>query len=393
MIARLLPALALFVALLAGCGKDEAAKPAGPPATFCKDGDRVCKGNYLATCSGGGTAYTLVFCGDKTCNGGECKTPVCPKNQKTCDSKTAVLQCPADGLTEPTTLVKCKTSSPVENCTDGACLPSACKADEARCGDKTLFVCTKGLWAQTACASNQYCDVASKSCKDRACTPTQQQCKDSKTYQLCDAAGAAWTDKACPAGEGCFDGVCHTIVASAAGAKDASTGGTTDAPSGETSDSVSIGTGDTLVKPKKDIDLGLPDVFKVTLGDAKAAGANDQELSMDFPSASYLAVLKALQISGNKDNIIIEVQIGPVEAFQTGTFSQVGGEASETLISMGDGSGRAGGKHPWQAADYDVEITTFEDSGGRVIGTFSAELVNGKQKKYLKNGVFDIKRN
>ncbi|MBM4344793.1 MAG: hypothetical protein FJ100_15610 [Deltaproteobacteria bacterium] len=393
MFARTFWTAAACLGMLAHCGKEEAAKPAGPPATFCKDGDRVCKGNYQATCTGGGTAYSLVFCGDKSCQGGQCVATVCPKNQKTCDGKAAVLQCPADGLTEATTLVKCKAANPIEACNDGVCLPNACKADEARCGDKTLFVCTKGIWALTPCASNQYCDAAAKACKDRSCQPAQQQCKDGKTYQVCDAMGATWSDKPCPGGEGCFDGVCHTIVAAAAGAKDASSGGTADAPSGETSDSVSIGTGDTLVKPKKDIDLGVPDVFKVTLGDTKAAGPGDQELSMDFPGASFLPVLKALQISGNKDNIIIEVQIGPIEDFQTGTFSQVGGEAGETLVSMGDGSGRAGGKHPWQSADYDIELTTFEDSGGRVIGKFSAELVNGKQKKYLKNGVFDIKRN
>lgn len=393
--------LLLMSLAMANCAKEPVAAPAGPPTTFCKDGDRVCKGNYSATCTGGGTAYALTFCGDKTCQGGECRDTLCPKNQLTCDGQTAVLKCPADGMTSATTSQKCKTSSPAEKCSDGACLPNACHGGDAtkkadvKCGDKTLFVCTKGVWVQTACGSVQFCDTATAACINRVCTPTAQQCKDAKVAQVCDDRGAGWVDQVCAATEGCYDGVCRITLASSGNAKDASTGGSQDAAVGEVSDSVAVGTGDTLVKPPKDIDFGIPDVFKVTISAGKTPTAEEKELNLDFPSASYLPVLKALQISGNKDNLLVEIQLGAVEDFQTGTFSTAGGEAGDTKVGMSDGTGRAGGAHPWQAVEYDIEIITFEDAGGRIVGKFSAELLNSstKKKAYLTNGTFDIKRN
>lgn len=390
-------AFALPLALALACGSKEPVKPAGPPATFCKDGEQVCKGNYLATCTGGGTAYSLLFCGaSKTCSGGKCADTVCAKGQVTCDGKTAVLKCPDDGLTAPATLQKCKTSNPAESCNDGACLPNTCNNGDVRCGDKTLFTCTQGVWVQTTCGSSQFCDTAGKKCSDRLCTPTEAKCKDSKTAQTCTSTGGGWTDKACAANEGCYDGVCHVTVASAAGSKDSSVTGTPDAPAGETSDSVSIGTGDTLVKPKKDIDVGVPDVFKVTFSKTKTPGAGDPEIKMDFPAANFLPVLKSLQISGDKDLYKVEIDLGPVEEFQTGTFSTVGAEAGDTKIYINDGS-QDQTKVQWlyAATDYDIEITAFEDVGGRITGKFSAEMVNtvDKSKAYLTNGVFDIKRN
>ena len=50
----------------------------------------------------------------------------------------------------------------------------------------------------------------------------------------------------------------------------------------------------------------------------------------------------------------------------------------------------------WKSADYDMELTDFgELSSGRIVGTFSAELMNQVDKTtkaYLVGGKFDIQR-
>jgi len=397
----ILPLLALVVAALA-CSE---VKPApAPPTTFCKDGERVCKGNNVAECTGGGKAYKVTFCGAKSCSGGECKDPVCAKGQLTC-TEGAVYRCPDDGLSDAAKIATCKTTNPAEKCNDGVCLPNACikgdatKPADARCGDKTLFQCITGVWKATTCGSSQYCDTtAGGACKDRACTPTQARCKDAKTAQTCTLNGSGWTDEACASGQRCDDGVCHLDVGGGTVADGGSTG--TDASAaapGDAGDSVSIGTGDTLVKPKKDVTFDAPDVFKVTFSKTKTPGAGDTVIKMDFPAASYLPVLKALQISGDKDLFKVELQVGPIDDFATGTYSQTGGQAGETKIYANDGTNdQRRVQWLWAAADYDIELTTFEDIGGRVQGKFSAELihtVDKKTKAYLVGGEFDIKRN
>ncbi len=389
---------------LSACAKPEPVKVEAPK-TFCKDGALVCKGNYVAECTGG-TAYKLTFCGDKTCNGGACTPTVCSKGQITCNDQ-AVMKCPDDGLTEATKVTTCKqTGSPTEKCNDGVCLPSACfkgdgaKGPDAKCGNSTLYVCDKGVWGKgTPCGSNQFCDATARACSDRVCKPTEATCKDDKTAQVCNNVGGAWVDQPCPANEGCFDGVCHPkLAASGTGTADAAATGS-DAPAGETLDTVAVGTGDTLVKPKKDVVFDAPDLFKVTFSKTKTPGPGDVETKMDFAAANYLPVLKALQVSGDKELFKVEMQIGPLEDFQTSdpSFTQVGGEAGETNILCNDGSNdQTKVQWLWGGSDYDIVVSQFEDVGGRIVGTFSAELINQidkKSKAYLVNGSFDIKRN
>lgn len=407
---RPLVLVASVCVLAAACGNAAPVKTAAAPAKLCKDGDRVCKGNYVAECATGGNAYKLTFCADKTCNGGECKATVCSKGQLTCNDQN-VMKCPDDGLTEASKIQTCKqTGNPTEKCNDGVCLPSACfKGDpakslppDAKCGNTTLYVCTNGVWGKgTVCGSNQFCDAAARACADRVCVPTQAQCKDDKTAQVCNSAGGAWVDQACPGSEGCFDGICHAKVAATGTTGSDATTSTADAPVGEKQDTVAVGTGDTLVKPKKDVVFDAPDVFKVTFSKTKTPGAGDAETKFDFASAGYLPVLKALQVSGDKELFKIELQIGPMDDFTTtptgSSYTQAGGEMGETKIFCNDGTNdQTKVQWLWGAVDYDIVVDQFDDVGGRISGKFSAELINQvdkKSKAYLTNGVFDIKRN
>ena len=375
------------VAMLAGCAEEP--KPAEPAKSFCTDGQKVCKGNYVATCASAGTAYTVEFCGSGSyCSGGACKPVICPKgNVKCSDDKKSVMQCAADGSSDYAKTATCKTT---ETCKDGTCVGKTCKEGEAICGATTLFVCTNGLSKETTCGSDQLCSVSAKACQPRTCDPDKAVCKDAKTAQLCSGDGSAWKDLPCTAGQGCFDGICHPIIASTS---DASSGG--DVAVGEVSDGVTVGTGDVLVKPPKDIVTEAPNVFKVTFSKVKDGGGGDPEIVADFPSVLYLPSLQMLQISGDKGLYKVEIQLAKVEEFATGAFTTVDAQAPDTLIQINDGTQPQGVDWVWGSADYEIEITEFGDSGGRVKGTFSAEMINlldKKTKAWLTGGVFDIAR-
>jgi hypothetical protein len=387
--ARLSALLGLALALTvssAGCGEEE--KASGPATSFCTDGQKVCKGNYVATCASAGTAYTVEFCGSGAyCKAGKCEPTVCPKgNVKCSDDKKSVLQCAADGSSDYSKVATCKSN---EACQDGVCIRKTCNEGEAWCGATTLFLCSNGLKQETICGSDQICSVSDKKCVARTCEPDKAVCKDSKTSQLCSASGSAWQDVACPSGQGCFDGICHPVIASG---KDA---GSTDATVGEVSDGVVIGTGDVLIKPPKDIVTELPNIFKVTFSKTKTPGAGDPEIVFDFPSAIYLPTLQMLQISGDKDLYKLEIQIAKVEEFATGLFTTLEGQAADTLVQINDGTQPQGVDWVWGSTDYEIEITEFGDSGGRIKGTINCEMVNlldKKTKAWLVGGEFDIGR-
>lgn len=387
---RLLWSLLAAVSLASACGED--APSSATPSQVCAANSVSCKGNYVATCAADGKSQQLQFCGaSKYCAAGECKATVCPRGQLTCSGQD-VLRCPDDGASEPTKVKTCKASEP---CKDGACIPGVCpQKGAAWCGNATLFLCNDANVIEAiSCGADKICDVASKSCIARTCEPTSAQCKDAKTTEVCSIAGDSYKSSACPSGQGCVGGVCQVLLS----------GGTVTDAAGSASDGasvgdgVSIGTGDTLTKPKKDVVVQAPDVFKVIIAKTKAPGSGDATTAFDFASASYSKSTQLLTISGDKDLYKIEIQLGKMEEFQTGTFSQVGGEAADTKILVNDGSNdQTQVQWLYAAADYDLELTEFGDiSTGRIVGTFSAELINTVDKKtplYLIDGSFDIVR-
>jgi hypothetical protein len=381
-------ATGLLALLLSACGSDTTAAAA---TTFCKDTDKpVCKGNYLATCTNAGTAYTLQFCGEANrCEAGACVALTCPRGQLTCSGKN-VMKCPDDGASEP---VKVQTCTTMAGCVSGVCKPNTCKKDDVVCGTSTSFTCQSGVVTESPCASNQTCSVAAKGCVAQSCTPTEAKCKDGKTAQVCTVDGLGWTDQVCPAGQGCFGGVCHmTLTAKTV----ADAGSTKDTATGQ-ADGVVISTGDTLVGPQTDVQFTKPDEFSVTFSKTKTPGASDQPFVASMPSASYSKFTQILTISGDKDLFKVEIQLGKVEEFTTGPFTQVDGQAPDSVILVNDGSNdQTQVQWIWKSADYDMELTDFgELSSGRIVGTFSAELMNQVDKTtkaYLVGGKFDIQR-
>lgn len=390
---RLVPvawlALCLSALLFSACGSETGS---GAATSFCKESDKpVCKGNYVATCINAGTDYKLQFCGENNrCEAGECKPVVCPRGQLTCSGKN-VMKCPDDGASEP---VKVQTCTTMAGCVNGVCKPNTCKKDDVVCGTSTSFTCQSGVVTESPCASNQSCSVAGKGCVAQACTPTEAKCKDSKTAQVCNVDALGWTDQPCPSGQGCFNGICHPILTAKSTADAGST--TKDTATGQ-ADGVVISTGDTLVGPQKDVQFSKADEFSVTFSKTKTPGADDKPIVFDMPSASYSKFTQILTVSGDKDLFKVEIQIGKIEEYATGPFTQVDGQAADSVIMVNDGSNdQTQVQWIWKSADYDMELTEFgEINSGRIVGTFSAELINTVDKTtkaWLVGGKFDIQR-
>ena len=359
------------------------------PTTFCSESDKpVCKGNYVATCTGAGTAYKLLFCGENNrCEAGGCVAVICPRGQLTCSGKN-VMKCPDDGASEP---VKVQTCTTMAGCVSGVCKPNTCKKDDVVCGSSTSFTCQSGVVTESPCSSNQTCSVAAKGCVAEACTPTEAKCKDSTTAQVCNVDALGWTTQACPSGQGCFDGVCHPILADKSVAD---AGSTKDTATGQ-ADGVIISTGDTLVGPQKDVQFTKPDEFSVTFSKTKTPGASDKPTVLDMPSASYSKFTQILTVSGDKDLFKIAIQVGKIEEYTTGPFTQVDGQAPDSVIMVNDSSNdQTQVQWIWKSADYDMELTEFGDiNTGRIVGTFSSDLINTVDKTtkaYLTGGKFDI---
>lgn len=396
---RLLRILLTAVVALcaAACGNETPPASTKPVEKFCTEGAKVCQGNYVATCVEGGKAYQLAFCGgSKFCSNGVCENVLCPKGKLSCGGpkNLDVMKCPDDGASDATKVETC-----TKACKDGACLPEPCKKDEARCGASSLFVCTSGVWQETACTGDQICDTTQKACIARTCAPETKQCKDGKTAQTCSTKGDTWVNNACSAGQACYSGVCHAEVVgkSPDGTTDAgSTSQDTSSPGGSDA-SVSTDAPGFLDIPKKEVILQAPDTFKVILSETKQPAPGTEPKSFDA-TVFYSDSIKALQVSGDKDLFKIEISVGPIEEFTTGTFTALGGEAGESAIRMNDGTtDQTKIQWKYESVDYTVTIDEFGEAGGRIKGKFSGEMLDAtdpakKKKLYLIDGVFDVAR-
>ncbi len=388
------PTLALAAAtvgLFAACGGDEAP---GPVDSFCTMGDVTCIGNALVTCADAGRAWKVAQCGaSKACSGAQCKPIICEKSSLSCSSDGAkVLQCPADGLADPSPKNTCAGS---ETCIAGTCVAKSCSDGAKVCGWKKVLTCEGGIWKGSSCPIDTYCDGATHTCLARSCEPTTTVCDGSAAYGQCSATGSGRTKKSCAAGEVCDDGVCHPKVKEGSAGSVADTSAGADGGSGQDTAASDIGSGFIDI-PKKDIQLEQPDLFDMIVSETPDPPADADALSFDITNATYNSIDKMLQLTGDAGLNKIEIQIAPIEEFQTGTFTAVGLEAEKTLVMMNDGTTDPT-EVQWKfvSADYTITIDSFDDVGGRVTGSFSAELANqveaGKMI-YLTKGVFDLKR-
>lgn len=370
---------------LSGCSEDAATTP-GPVATFCQEGSVVCVGNATATCIESGKAYGVASCGEsKYCAGGKCQAVICEKGKRSCSGNT-VMACPDNGAADATAAQTCGGSTV---CKAGVCVPASCTDGAKSCGWKTLLECKGGTYKETACGTGQVCNAASPKCVARQCVPGARQCLTSTAAQACNATGTAWVGQSCAAGQGCYDGVCHSLVVGKdPDSPDASTGKDVTAGDG----TVQTDTPTTLDVPKKDIDWEPLDLFEVTI--SQTPDTTGQKIKFGFAGANYLSTIQMLQITGDEGLNKLELQIAKVDEYITGTFTMVGGEAPEANVLMNDGSNdQATLQWLYQASDYTIQIDEFGAPGGRVKGSFTAELTNALDNSLIYlNGSFDVAR-
>ncbi len=377
----ILPVLALV--LSAACTKTTT-----PTAvdTLCADGTFICIGNVSAACAPGGKAYVTTQCGvDKFCNAttGKCEATVCEKGSSKCAGSDSSEICSADGSTK--TVKPCLAT---ESCLAGFCVSKSCGGTSQKCAWNAVLTCSSKAWAKTDCKSGEMCDPATFKCVARACDGSYTQCKDESTAAHCSPAGDAWVEQACGAGNGCYDGVCHAQVN---GSTVEDTGnGSTDGDAMSMDDTKD---GKTLLElPPKDIQLDAPDKFEVVVSESATAPDGAVPLSFSNASAAWLDSLGTLQITGAEGTTKVEIQVAKIDEFATGTFTAVGQEAPDSIVGYSDGTG-APGKFQYQAADYTITVDEFGDVGGRIKGSFSAQVADeGGKKLWLLDGKFDIKR-
>ncbi len=384
--------------LLAGCG-DAGPKPPEPVNSFCTVGQLACAGNYIAECVADGKAYKLTFCGEsKSCVGGAnpaCKAVICTggKGARTCNGNK-VMQCEAAGVEEAYTAATCTDS---QTCLAGECLAKTCNKGDKRCGWGSLLECDGASWKATKCGQKEFCDSGKLACLEQQCVPTSVHCASKTVSSTCNIGGDGWKDSTCAAGELCYDGVCHREV------KGMEPSGANDA--GATDDSG----GDDTVVTKQDIglpsfkDIGAKDVkfdedssLSVILSETATPPPGAKPIEYEIMAATFLNNESMLQITGDMNLDKLEIQISPVKEFQTGTFSALGGEAEKSAILANDGSELPGNlQWRFQSSDYSIKVTKFEDTDGRVIGTFTGELKDALDKTkvwYMVDGKFSIIR-
>lgn len=393
--------LATCGAVLSACGAKTTPinTNSAPVDTLCEAGKFQCIGNAQAECGTGGKSLIVTSCkADKFCNpaSGKCELIVCTeKSSMICAGSDTTEVCSDDGSKKTI-----KTCTSKEKCMAGLCVPSACGGSQKRCGWKALLTCTGSAWKKDDCKENEYCDETTLACTPMACPVGAVECKDPSTARQCSAKGVAWVEQACGDNAGCFDGVCHALVAGTTVVDDAASAGA-DADGGsaaETTSDVAKDAKPLMDLPAKDLQMDKLNVFDVIISQAKTAPDGTEPTHFSDASAAWLDGLGTLQITAINGLAKLEIQVAKIEEFAKGSYSAVGGEAPDSRVGYNDGvfdsSTLGGNKFQYEAADYEISITEFGDMGGRIKGTVSAQLTSAVDgsKLWLIDGKFDIKR-
>lgn len=387
---KILPPLlaSIGLLLLAACGSKATPTP-GAVDSLCTAGVSQCVNNATATCNADGRGYTFLECGvDKYCKEGKCLATVCEKGSSKCSGTDSSIVCSENG--SESTTVSCTSS---QECSYGVCVNKKCGGSVQKCGWKTVLSCTASAWATTQCKANEFCDPATFKCTAQACdTPGASSCQDDTTAQVCNSTGTALSTQACGAGQICDHGLCHLPVTSSG---EGDTSGGSDSSVSDAGD-VGKDVKQLLELPPQDIILDAPDSFECILSEKKVPPDGTLPQSFSNASVSWLDGLGQLQISGSNDqNQKVEVDVGPIEEFATGSYSKKGAEAPKSRLGYDSGAGAiGGGAFEYEATDYAITIDYFGGPGDRVKGTFSGTLKSSASGKvlYVIDGKFDIKR-
>ncbi len=178
-----------------GSGVAGVAGTGGAPA--CKPGTRVCQKNGVALCGTSRTFGPPEPCGKgQRCveNGSNasCTTQLCQPGQTQCaPNGIQVEMCSADGFSL-TTVADCSDFG--QRCVNGGCQSLMCQPGQAFCEANTLRICApdgKDSALLLTCASDQFCDASTFSCRPGVCSPNQPACNGS-VATLCNANGSGY---------------------------------------------------------------------------------------------------------------------------------------------------------------------------------------------------------
>ncbi|HEY0469751.1 MAG TPA: SUMF1/EgtB/PvdO family nonheme iron enzyme [Polyangiaceae bacterium] len=189
----------------------------GNAENVCTPTQPVCNGNLATTCNGDGTGYLAggLQCSSKqVCVSGACQDQECTPSASFCASNS-VRNCAANGLSSAlvatcATGQYCDAASP--SCKTGICAP-----DQPACDGNRATVCTHigdGYAAGgTTCKATETCEAGT--CKAQVCAPNTSFCQG-QDVKTCSSSGLSTsvtktcTNQACVASAGSADckGVC-----------------------------------------------------------------------------------------------------------------------------------------------------------------------------------------
>jgi len=387
--------LALFTWFaVTACGGDGGAK------TCCEANAQVCVDGALQVCNAAGDDLVITPCSSGACSGNDCLTP------KQCQGVVGFARCDE---TDPNdrTLITCSPSGTEMTtlceegsvCVAGACLPLPCEVGEKMCGFVNAAICDNPSgYMELACGAGEVCDETTFECVAMNCEPGARTCNGNDVV-VCDPNGGGQTTSPCGSNESCKDGHCVPQVCGAptnpgdAGSSDASGSDLAllDIPS--IPDTIQI----------QDIATNPPDLKPLS-----KASVNINGEPLTFTSgkdAGWVALGgegstetgNALQISMAKGGKKLEIIIRGIQEFQVGQWAsddtaevQIELRWSDGIIQVGQGE-MGCSTQGWTACSqsYFVEISAFEQIGGRVKASFEATLFDGTE---LTEGTLDVER-
>lgn len=339
--------------------------------------EAVCEGNYVKRCSQDGIRYEYEACYPRTCVSGVCQTAACdfPGQSRCDDDDPSLVETCSDAMTQWST----RSCAQDTHCANGVCVPDSCNAGEKRCGMDSVLECdTEGsAWTATDCEANQYCSDVQLACLEREAfcmdNPLGAQCLDLVRRASCSPSGILEPED-CRDGEVCVDGFCQAQVCGAAYVlpEDVVEDQT------DTTEPADV-TGEASEVEEEDvIEWDLPPLTLPAKGWATLDGGPFENQKVEFTSAktaNYVVNDLDLQISMGMGVFFLEVHIVGVEEKMVGHYTSEDAETVQCMVLFNDGT-QDPSVVQWKYASevYDITLSTFEDVGGRVIGSFSGTL-------------------
>ncbi|MEC9071553.1 MAG: hypothetical protein VX938_04200, partial [Myxococcota bacterium] len=310
----LLLTIALLTVFANGCGGDDVAPACAE--TLCQPTTSVCLGNSLATCGLDGKSWTVSPCSDGKCNSNtnSCELYKCKPLSQICGTDgTSYDRCPesGSGLTPGT----CATNT---TCVGGACVETACTTGDTRCGFRQVLTCVNDAWSvETVCSGSDVCvDGNPASCEAPECEPGSSTCEGDVAV-TCDVAGNIASKRTCASNEVCQGGHCRSKIC---GVDDGESADAT-ADAGASDSGPAQNTGPEVTPPP------LEQVSKIDF----KLGGTPQTFNLNA-RADYVSSTSTLKVSAGSGNRKVELNVGPIDPFVVGAFTDT--DATEVVVTI-----------------------------------------------------------